>query len=101
MTMRRVWSGWPASPARAAVELAACPVRLGARNKPILLTPGQNTLTYTVTPVRTPATLSAGAYRAAIDFTFITTNTPRPDRRKAQPKWRYARDRDEPAPGAR
>lgn len=44
------------------------PVRLGTRNKPVLLTLGQNTLTYTVTPVRTPATLSAGAYRAAIDF---------------------------------
>lgn len=49
-------------------DASGLPVRLGARNKPILLTPGQNTLTYTVTPVRTPATLSAGAYRAAIDF---------------------------------
>ncbi|MFI8416099.1 fimbrial protein [Serratia sp. NPDC078593] len=44
------------------------PVRLGTRNPPMLLSPGQNTLTYTVTPVRTPATLGVGAYRATIDF---------------------------------
>lgn len=44
------------------------PVRLGVRNKPRLLSPGQNTLSYTVTPVRTPATLGVGAYRAVIDF---------------------------------
>lgn len=49
-------------------DASGLPVRLGARNKPVLLTPGQNTLTYTVTPVRTPATLGAGAYRAVIDF---------------------------------
>lgn len=44
------------------------PVRLGARNKPVLLTPGNNTLTYTVTPIRTPATLNPGRYQAVIDF---------------------------------
>ncbi|AML56196.1 fimbrial protein [Serratia rubidaea] len=49
-------------------DSAGEPVRLGARNAPRLLTPGQNTLTYTITPVRTPATLGVGAYRATIDF---------------------------------
>ncbi|AGB80473.1 P pilus assembly protein, pilin FimA [Serratia sp. FGI94] len=49
-------------------DSAGAPVRLGARNAPRLLTPGQNTLTYTITPVRTPATLGVGAYRATIDF---------------------------------
>ncbi|WP_447885647.1 fimbrial protein [Serratia fonticola] len=43
-------------------------VRLGSRGKPLLLTPGQNTLSYTVTPERTPATLMAGSYRAVVDF---------------------------------
>lgn len=49
-------------------DSAGAPVRLGVRNAPRLLTPGQNTLTYTITPVRTPATLGVGAYRATIDF---------------------------------
>ncbi|QNQ55441.1 fimbrial protein [Serratia liquefaciens] len=43
-------------------------VRLGSRGSPLLLTPGQNTLTYTVTPERTPARLMAGSYRAVVDF---------------------------------
>jgi type 1 fimbria pilin len=42
--------------------------RLGSRGKPLLLTPGQNTLSYTVTPERTPAPLMAGSYRAVVDF---------------------------------
>ncbi|MFH3176215.1 fimbrial protein [Klebsiella aerogenes] len=43
-------------------------VRLGSRGTPLLLTPGQNTLNYTVTPERTPAPLMAGSYRAVVDF---------------------------------
>lgn len=43
-------------------------VRLGSWGKPLLLTPGQNTLRYTVTPERTPAALAAGHYLAAVDF---------------------------------
>ncbi|ERK07681.1 MrfE [Serratia fonticola AU-P3(3)] len=43
-------------------------VRLGSRGKPLLLTPGQNTLSYTITPERTPAGLMAGSYRAVVDF---------------------------------
>ncbi|EPN2807066.1 fimbrial protein [Serratia marcescens] len=43
-------------------------VRLGSRGGPLLMTPGQNTLTYTVTPERTPADLMAGSYRAVVDF---------------------------------
>ncbi|WP_420284039.1 fimbrial protein [Serratia liquefaciens] len=43
-------------------------VRLGSRGKPLLLTPGQNTLSYTITPERTPAALMAGSYRAVVDF---------------------------------
>lgn len=43
-------------------------VRLGGRGKPLLLTPGQDILTYTVSPERTPAALIAGSYRAMVDF---------------------------------
>ncbi|HIE1061106.1 TPA: fimbrial protein [Serratia marcescens] len=43
-------------------------VRLGSRGAPLLLTPGRNTLSYTVTPERTPASLKAGSYRAVVDF---------------------------------
>lgn len=43
-------------------------VRLGSRGEPLFLTPGQSSLTYTVTPERTAAPLVAGAYRAAVDF---------------------------------
>ncbi|MEG2734526.1 MAG: fimbrial protein [Hafnia sp.] len=43
-------------------------VRLGSRGKPLLLMPGQNTLSYTVTPERTSALLMAGSYRAVVDF---------------------------------
>lgn len=43
-------------------------VRLGSRGKPLLLTPGQNSLSYTVAPERTAARLQAGRYRAVVDF---------------------------------
>lgn len=43
-------------------------IRLGSRGKPLLLIPGQNTLTYTVVPERTSANLMAGSYRAVVDF---------------------------------
>lgn len=43
-------------------------VRLGSRGIPLILTPGQNTLTYTVTPERTRAPLIAGTYWATVDF---------------------------------
>lgn len=43
-------------------------VRLGSRGQPLLLTPGQNTLAYSVAPERTRAPLMAGAYSAAVDF---------------------------------
>lgn len=43
-------------------------VRLGSRGKPLLLTPGQDTLSYTVTPERTSSDLMAGSYRAVVDF---------------------------------
>lgn len=43
-------------------------VRLGSRGDPLFLTPGQSSLSYTLTPERTKAPLVAGAYRAAVDF---------------------------------
>lgn len=43
-------------------------VHLGSRGAPLLLTPGQNELTYTVTPERTGAFLQPGAYWAQVDF---------------------------------
>lgn len=43
-------------------------VRLGSPGRPLLLTPGQNTLTYRVTPERTPAGLMTGSYWAVVDF---------------------------------
>lgn len=43
-------------------------VRLGSRGKPLLLTPGQNSLNYTVQPERTAALLAPGAWRATVDF---------------------------------
>jgi type 1 fimbria pilin len=43
-------------------------VRLGSRGKPLLLQPGQDTLSYTVTPERTAAGLMPGSYRAVVDF---------------------------------
>ncbi|CAI0882831.1 PAP fimbrial minor pilin protein precursor [Serratia entomophila] len=43
-------------------------VRLGSRCEPLLLTPGQNALKYSVAPERTAASLTAGAYRATVDF---------------------------------
>ncbi|OAH32769.1 fimbrial protein [Serratia marcescens] len=43
-------------------------VRLGDRGRPLRLTPGQDTLDYTITPERTAATLAPGAWRAVVDF---------------------------------
>ncbi|EOV8484584.1 fimbrial protein [Klebsiella aerogenes] len=43
-------------------------VRLGSRGKPLMLTPGQNVLSYVVTPERTSAILVPGSYRAVVDF---------------------------------
>jgi type 1 fimbria pilin len=43
-------------------------VRLGSRGAPLLLMPGQDTLTYSVLPERTSAHLMAGSYRAVVDF---------------------------------
>ncbi|MGN7975248.1 fimbrial protein [Serratia sp. 22264] len=43
-------------------------VRLGSRGQPLLLTPGQNTLAYSVAPERTRAPLVAGTYSASVDF---------------------------------
>ncbi|CAI1948730.1 MULTISPECIES: fimbrial protein [Serratia] len=43
-------------------------IRLGSRGTPLLMTPGESTLNYTVMPERTAAPLQAGAYRATVDF---------------------------------
>jgi type 1 fimbria pilin len=43
-------------------------IRLGSRGIPLLLTPGQNLLTYYVVAERTRAPLVAGEYRAHVDF---------------------------------
>ncbi|RNW04251.1 type 1 fimbrial protein [Serratia nematodiphila] len=43
-------------------------VRLGSRGAPLWLTPGNDTLSYTVAAERTAAPLNAGAYRAVVDF---------------------------------
>lgn len=43
-------------------------VRLGSRGKPLLLTPGQNSLNYTVRAERTAALLAPGAWRTTVDF---------------------------------
>ncbi len=40
----------------------------GVYSEPTLVSPGQNQLTYYITPVRTSAGLDAGAYRAQIQF---------------------------------
>lgn len=44
------------------------PVTPGERGEPLFLTPGDNVLTYTVTPVRTPQTLTTGEFRAVAGF---------------------------------
>lgn len=44
------------------------PIVLGQYSAPQLVSPGQNQLTYYVTPVRTTAGLNAGAYHALIRF---------------------------------
>ncbi|WP_440515026.1 fimbrial protein [Serratia sarumanii] len=43
-------------------------VRLGSRGKPLLLTPGQDTLTYRIVAERTPANLVAGQFLARVDM---------------------------------
>lgn len=43
-------------------------VRLGERGRPLQLSRGENTLRYSVTPMRTAAPLTAGAYHAVVDF---------------------------------
>ncbi|MCB6146104.1 hypothetical protein LHK12_16815 [Providencia rettgeri] len=47
---------------------ARSPINLGEYSTPQLVSPGQNQLTYYVTPVRTSAQLNAGAYQALIRF---------------------------------
>ncbi|EKT54412.1 fimbrial protein [Providencia burhodogranariea] len=44
------------------------PIILGQYSAPQLISPGQNQLTYYVTPVRTAAGLNAGAYYALLQF---------------------------------
>lgn len=44
------------------------PINLGEYSTPQLVSPGQNQLTYYVTPVRTSDQLNAGAYQALIRF---------------------------------
>lgn len=44
---------------------------LNQRSKPLLLSPGQDQLFYSVTPVRTSAALQAGAFEASINFRMI------------------------------
>lgn len=43
-------------------------VPLGGRGKALLLNPGQNTLTYYITPQRTAAPIVSGAYQANVHF---------------------------------
>lgn len=43
-------------------------IRLGSRGASLLLTPGNNLLTYTITPERTRAPLQAGSYQAHVNF---------------------------------
>ncbi|MBF8219169.1 fimbrial protein [Serratia ureilytica] len=50
------------------LDAAGQDVRLGSRGRPLLLTPGQNSLNYTVAAERTAALLTPGAYRATVDF---------------------------------
>lgn len=44
------------------------PLSIGQYNTPQLISPGQDQLTYYITPVRTTAGLKAGAYQAVIRF---------------------------------
>lgn len=43
-------------------------IQLGSRGKPLLLDPGQNSLSFTLTPVRTQAPLAAGYFHASLFF---------------------------------
>lgn len=47
------------------------PLYAGGTDNPQLLVPGQNTLTYNVTPVRTAGILQAGSYSAVITFEML------------------------------
>lgn len=49
-------------------DAAHRPITLGQYSAPQLVSPGQNELTYYVTPMRTTAGLNAGAYQALIRF---------------------------------
>lgn len=49
-------------------DISRHPITLGQYSVPQLVSPGQNQLTYYVTPVRTTAGLTAGAYQALIRF---------------------------------
>lgn len=49
-------------------DLEGQKVPLNERHRPVLVSPGGNELIYTVTPVRTPAALTPGAWRAVINF---------------------------------
>lgn len=44
------------------------PIALGQYSTPELVSPGQNQLTYYITPIRTTAELNSGAYQAIIRF---------------------------------
>mgnify|MGYP000353698313 CR=1 FL=1 len=43
-------------------------VPIGIRSAPVLLSPGDNVLTYKLIPVRTEASLKAGSYSATVNF---------------------------------
>lgn len=48
-------------------DLTGQDIRLGSHGRPILVTPGQNTLVYTITPERTRATLSPGGWWSLVN----------------------------------
>lgn len=49
-------------------DAAGRQVHLNEQGRPALVSPGGSELVYTVTPVRTPAALTPGAWRAVINF---------------------------------
>lgn len=49
-------------------DAAGRQVHLNEQGRPALVSPGESELAYTVTPVRTPAVLAPGAWRAVINF---------------------------------
>lgn len=66
-----VWFYGTSGLALALADSEGEPLPLNQRAAPLYLLPGQNTLTYTVTPVRTPAPLRAGAWNASLNFRMI------------------------------